>query len=592
MRFSKAFIPTLREVPAEAEIVSHKLMMRAGMIRQVARGIYDYLPLGWRVLKKVIHIAREELDVAGCQEVQLPLIIPAELWQESGRWDRYGRELLRLKDRSDRDFCVGPTHEEVITDMVRGGVRSYRQLPLNLYQIHTKFRDEIRPRFGLMRGREFLMHDGYSFHASDDDLDKHYALMRETYERIFSSCGLKCRVVEAATGAIGGSSSHEVMVLAETGESAIAVCEKCGYSANVDLAESRKANIPSPPAGERATCPPVLWRRVRGPQGSPQQVHTPSLRAIEEVAPFLGIDPSQMIKTILYLRDGGVVVALVTGDAEINETKLQTAVGAAFLTMLDPNGVRQVTGADIGFAGPVELPKEVKGLGAVTVAADPAVMSLTCGATGANKTDYHLTDVVPGRDFTPDTVCDLALACAGDGCPRCDKGVLGIVRGIEVGHIFKLGTKYSSAMKATFLDEHGKEQPLIMGTYGLGIGRTAAAAVEQNHDDKGIIWPMPIAPYHAHLMVLKARDEKHVVFGGEVYDAFSRAGVEVLYDDRDERAGVKFADADLIGMPYQAIVGERGLKEKKVEMKDRRTGQATMFDIEGAIAMLREAVGL
>ncbi|MBI4367658.1 MAG: proline--tRNA ligase [Deltaproteobacteria bacterium] len=573
MRFSRAFIPTLREAPAEAEVVSHQLMLRAGMIRQVARGIYDYLPLGWRVLRKVSRIVREELDRVGCQEVQLPLIIPAELWQESGRWEQYGKELLRLKDRNQRDFCVGPTHEEVIVDCVRNSLRSYRQFPMNLYQIHTKFRDEIRPRFGLMRGREFLMKDGYSFHADETDLDRHYHVIREAYLRIFTRCGLQSRVIEAATGAIGGISSHEVMVMAETGESEIAVCPACDYAANVEMAAARPMTRDSGP-GTTAM----------------QSMYTPGLKTIDEVAPFLHVPPTAMIKTICYLRDGGAVIALITGQWEVNEAKLQSATGAAFLALADAATVEQVTGAAVGFAGPIGLPKSVPGIGAVTVVADPAVMALAAGATGANATDYHLTNVVPGRDFTPDLIADLKLVRAGDPCPRCDRGALAIVRGIEVGHIFKLGTKYSAAMRATFLDESGTEQPIVMGTYGIGIGRTAAAAIEQNHDAKGIVWPLPIAPFHATLLVLKAQDALHVAFAEEAYSALSSAGIEVLYDDRDERAGVKFADADLIGIPFQLVIGSKGIGERKLEWRERRTGASRLVAIEEAVTAIRASL--
>ncbi|MBI2346674.1 MAG: proline--tRNA ligase [Deltaproteobacteria bacterium] len=576
MRFSRSFIPTLREAPADAEVISHQLMMRAGMIRQVARGIYDYLPLGWRVLKKIIRIAREELDGVGCQEVQLPVVIPAELWQESGRWQQYGKELLRLKDRNDREFCIGPTQEEVITDLVRREVKSYRQLPLNLYQIHTKFRDEIRPRFGLMRGREFLMHDGYSFHASVEDLDRHYDLMRAVYERIFARCGLKCRVVEAATGAIGGKSSHEVMVLAETGESAIAVCNRCGYAANMELATARPS-VGSPPSPDAVP-------------SKPREVNTPGLGGVEDVVAVLGVTPAAMIKTGLYLRDGGVVVGLIPGNREINEAKLQAAVGAAFCTMLDAASYRRLAGCEIGFAGPIGMPKEVAGLGAVTVVADTSVMALAVGATGANKTDYHLVGVVPGRDFTPDLVADLAMVMAGEGCPRCKDGTYDMVRGIEVGHIFKLGTKYSAAMKAAYLDEGGKEQPIVMGTYGLGIGRTAAAAIEQHHDEKGIVWPLPIAPFHAVVLLLKANEPTHAAFGTQVYEALNAAGIETLYDDRDERAGVKFADAELIGLPYQLVIGAKGIGQQKVELKKRHGGVSRLCTVAEAVGAIKEAL--
>ena len=555
MRFSQAFIPTLKEVPSDVEVVSHKLMIRAGMIRQVARGIYDTLPLGLRVLRKIEQIVREEHDRAGCLEVQLPCLVPAELWRETGRWNQYGKELLRIKDRNDRDFCFGPTQEEVITDLVRREIRSYRELPKNFYQIHTKFRDEIRPRFGLMRGREFLMKDAYSFHASQESLDEHYIRMRDVYVRIFERCGLATKVVEADTGSIGGKSSHEVVVLADTGESEIAFCSACDYSANLEKAETY--NSPSPPL------------TIRGGKQL-EEVATPGLKNVEEVAAFLKVKPSQMIKTLVYLRDGGLVVALIAGDLEINEIKLKNATGAEFLTLADAGTVRELTGAEVGFAGPCGLKKKTV-LGEVSVLADSSVMAITDGVTGANKTDAHLTGVVPGVDFIPDQIVDLRLIRANDPCPRCEKGRLGMKRGIEVGHIFKLGTKYSAAMNATFLDEAGKAHPIIMGTYGIGIGRTAAAAIEQNHDDKGIIWPLPIAPYTVTILTLQA-DAAVIEMAEKIYRDLQQAAVEVLYDDRNERAGSKFADAELIGIPLQILIGSRGLKDGVVEVKQRKTG--------------------
>lgn len=567
MLYSQLLIPTLREAPADAEIVSHQLMVRAGMIRQVARGIYNYLPLGLRVIRKVEAIVREELNRAGCQEVLLPIVVPSELWKETGRWDQYGKELLRVKDRSDRDFCIGPTHEEVITDLVRREIRSYRDLPKNFYQIGPKYRDEIRPRFGLMRAREFLMKDGYSFHTSYEDLDRHYEMMRETYQRIFERCGLPSRVVDADPGAIGGSSSHEVMVLADTGEDAIAVCDKCDYAANVETAVCRPH--PNPP----------LTKGRKAKRMDVKKVHTPGLKSIEEVSPYLGIEPELMIKTIVYLRDGGAVVALIAGNLEINEIKLKNAAGAQWVVLASDKDVELITGAAVGYAGPIGLPKEVKGVGPVTVIADHSVEGIVNGATGANETDYHLTRVNPGRDFMPDKYADLSIAREGDVCAHCGKGKLRIIRGIEVGHIFKLGTKYSSAMKATFLDESGNGQPIIMGTYGIGIGRTAQAAVEQSHDDQGIIWPMAIAPFHVEVIGLNLRSEKVRAMSEKVYKELVAAGIEVLYDDRDERPGVKFADADLIGIPYQAIIGEKAVKENKIELKERKGGKREMVGV-------------
>lgn len=577
MRYSRAFIPTLRETPAEAEIASHQLLLRAGYIRQVARGIYTYLPLGWRVMKKIMAIAREELDAASCDEVQMPCVIPAELWKQTGRWETFGSEMLRMTDRSRREYCFGPTHEEVITTLVGHEVRSYKELPKNLYQIHTKFRDEIRPRFGLMRGREFIMHDGYSFHASDEDLDREYDVMCAVYQRILQRCGLATRVVEAATGAMGGRSSHEVMVLAETGESAIAHCAECAYAANVEKAECRSSVVRRPSSASNDV--PAL-----------KEVHTPGLTSIEAVSPVLGIEPHQMIKTLVLLRDGGIVVALINGDVELNVEKLQSATGATFVEMADEATIMKLTGAAVGYAGPVRLPKAVAGVGPVTVLADPAVMALAVGATGANTTDYHLSDVVPGRDFSPDQVVDLRLVGAGDGCPRCESGTLHILRGIEVGHIFKLGTKYSASLKAVYLDHEGKEQQMIMGTYGLGIGRTAAAAVEQHHDDRGLVWPVQIAPYHMTVLLLNSKNEEHVRYADDVYARLQQAGFDVLYDDRPERAGVKFADAELMGIPYAVVIGGKGVEAQQVELKVRATGEATMQSLDAVMATVREAL--
>jgi len=569
VRFSQTLIPTLREAPAEAEIVSHKLLVRGGFIMQVARGIYDYLPLGLRVIRKVEAIVRDELNRVGCAEVLLPIVIPGELWEESGRWGKYGKELLRLKDRNERDFCVGPTHEEVITDIVRKFVRSYRDLPKHLYQIHTKFRDEIRPRFGLMRGREFIMEDGYSFHASAEDLDQHYLVIRDAYQRIFKRCGLASRVVEADTGAIGGKSSHEVVVLADTGEDAIAGCDACDYAANVERAES------CTPEYESANTSDL------------QKVHTPKLKSVEEVASFLKVPKHQMIKTLLYLRDGGVVVALVRGDAEVNEIKLKNAVDAEFVTLADANTVRLVTNAEVGFAGPVGLPKSVDGIGAITVVADDALKGVSGAASGANETDQHFLGLSEGRDFKVTQFADLRMVKAGDRCVRCQKGALKIVRGIEVGHIFKLGTRYSEPMKATFLDANSKEHVITMGTYGLGIGRTMAAAVEQNHDAKGMLWPLPIAPAHVHLIL--ASDEKRQM-GDEIYEVLQREGIEVLYDDRDARPGVKFNDADLIGIPYQMVVGKKTASTNHLEWTERAAGVKQEKSLTDCIATVKEAL--
>ncbi|MEW6776554.1 MAG: proline--tRNA ligase [Bdellovibrionota bacterium] len=551
MRYTQIFAPTLKEAPAEAELVSHKLLLRAGMIRKVAAGIYEFLPLGLKALRKVEQIVREEMDRAGGQEVLMPSMVPAELWKESGRWEKYGKELLRIKDRHEREFCYGPTHEEVITDLVRGEIRSYKDLPKTLYQIQTKFRDEIRPRFGLMRGREFLMKDGYSFHASQESLDETYNRMREAYLRTFERCGLEARAVEADTGAIGGSDSEEFMVLAESGEDAIAACTSCKYAANVEKAETKV------PQGEPSA----------PPSGSLKEVATPGLRAVEEVSPKIGVPPERMIKTLIYETDMGPVVALVRGTDQLNEIKLKNACGAAHLQLAGEATVQKITGAPVGFAGPVKLKEDVP------VYADLHVKHIRDGATGANKADAHLVNVEPGRDFKPTAWKDLRLVQKDDPCPRCSGGKLTIARGIEVGHIFKLGTRYSGAMKAVFLDAAGKEQPIIMGTYGIGVSRTLAAAIEQHHDKDGIKFPLPIAPVPVALLALNADNAEVTQASDAIYKALLDAGIGVLYDDRDERAGGKFKDADLIGLPLRVAVGTKGLKDGKVELKFRADGR-------------------
>ncbi|BCW93649.1 prolyl-tRNA synthetase [Thermoanaerobaculum aquaticum] len=565
MRFSQAFIYTLRENPQDAEVISHKLMARAGMIDKLAAGIYTYLPLGWRSIEKLCTIVREEMARAGSVELAMPCVQPAELWQESGRWFAYGKELLRFKDRHERDFCFGPTHEEVITDVVRRRVNSYRQLPVNLFQIQTKFRDEIRPRFGLMRGREFLMKDAYSFHSSYESLDEAYRAMEQAYRRIFERCGLSFTAVEADTGNIGGSESHEFMVLAETGEDAVVACA-CGYGANVEKAE----------AGRLPEAPP--WPG-QVPE-KPQAVHTPGLTSVPEVAAFLGLLPAHFVKTMVVETDREFAVALVRGDDELNEVKLKNALGATHLQLASAEKVQRVTHATVGFAGPV-------GLSGVRVVADPEVMRLTVAATGANRDDFHLVGVVPGRDFNPDLVADIRLVRAQDPCPRCHKP-LEVKRGIEVGHIFKLGTKYSKPMGCTYLDEKGEEQPMIMGCYGLGIGRTVAAAVEQNHDEDGIIWPLPLAPYAVEVLNVNPDLPQVGEVAERLYGELLAAGVEVLYDDRDERGGVKFKDADLIGFPVRVVVGKKGVEQGRVEISLRRDKSRRAVGIAEACGTVRE----
>ncbi|HZS10698.1 MAG TPA: proline--tRNA ligase [Nitrospirales bacterium] len=549
MKTSQLLIPTLREDPGEAEVVSHRLMLRAGMIRKTAAGIYTYLPLGLRVIRKIEQIIREEMNRAGAQEVLMPIASPAELWQETGRWSFYGKELFRFKDRHERDFCLGPTHEEVITDIIRREVRSYRQLPLNCYQIQTKFRDEIRPRFGLMRGREFIMKDAYSFDRDEDGARESYKKMYDAYHRIFTRCGLTFRAVEADTGLIGGSSSHEFMVLADTGEETIVYAEGGSYAANVERAEAA-----APPSGATEPARPL------------RKVPTPGARTVEEVTKFLKIQPDKLVKTLLYKTAEGPVAVLIRGDHQVNEIKLKKLLGVTDLEMADDKTVFESTGAPTGFLGPA-------GSRVKRIVADQAVKGMTNVVCGANEKDAHFVDANPDRDFTVERYADLRNAQAGDPSPRGD-GTLRTTKGIEVGHVFMLGTKYSQSMKATFLDAQGKEQLAVMGCYGIGVGRSAAAAIEQNHDAKGIIWPVPIAPFHVHLLPLSAT-ERVSSTAETLYKQLTEAGIEVLLDDRDERAGVKLNDADLIGAPYQLIIGEKGLAQDAIELKERKSGQVT-----------------
>ncbi|MBI5810087.1 MAG: proline--tRNA ligase [Deltaproteobacteria bacterium] len=560
MRFSRMLLPTLRESPGDAEVVSHKLMLRAGMIRKVAAGIYNLLPMGLRVIHKVEGIVRSEMNKAGAEEVLMPLVLPSELWKESGRWDEYGKELLRIKDRHEREFCLGPTHEEIITDLVRNEVRSYRDLPKNLYQINTKFRDEIRPRFGLMRGREFIMKDAYSFHADDGSAEKEYRNMYDTYCRIFERCGLSFRAVEAETGAIGGRFSHEFMVLADTGEDAIASCGACEYAANIERAEVRA------PEGEASA-----------PDGKNIEiVNTPGKKSVEDVSAFLNVPASSLIKTLIYETGNGTVAALVRGDYEMNEGKLKRALDASWVKLADETVVREATGSPSGFAGPVGLK--------IPILADWSVKGIANGVAGANAADAHLKNVSASRDFKAGYF-DFRVVVAGDGCPRC-KGTPNIKRGIEVGHIFKLGTKYSEAMRATFLDAGGSARPMIMGCYGIGIGRTAAASIEQNHDEAGIIWPKPLAPFACEVVPVNVKNAEPMKAAEAVYSALQELGIEALLDDRDERAGVKFKDADLIGIPVRVTIGEKNLKDGMVEVKGRRDKEARLVRAEEAASQI------
>jgi prolyl-tRNA synthetase len=561
MRWSKTFIYTQRQDPANAEVVSHRLMIRAGLISKVAAGIYNYLPLGWRALRKLESIIRQEMGHAGSSEIVMPAVQPAELWQESRRWYEYGPELLRIKDRGERDFCFGPTHEEVITDIVRRSVTSYRQLPVNMYQIQVKFRDEIRPRFGLMRGREFLMKDAYSFHAGAEDLDIAYRAMEAAYRRVFSRCGLGFVQVEADTGNIGGSESHEFMVLASTGEDSVLSCASCDYGANAEKADT----------GEIEPAP--QW--PLDTPDAPRFVETPDMRTVDAVADFLGVAPAHLIKTLIFETDEDLIAVLIRGDLEVNEIKLKNLLDCVHLQLASEQKIEQITGGPQGFSGPVNL-------SGIRIIVDPTVSELTAAVTGANTADAHLVGVVPGRDFTPDQVADVRLARGGDPCPKCNASLREQL-GIEVGHIFKLGTKYSEAMKCNFLDQHGEEQPMIMGCYGLGVGRTVAATIEQSHDDRGIVWPLPLAPFEVVLAVLNS-DQKEVVQAAEdLYTQLSDAGVDVLFDDRGERPGVKFNDMDLIGFPVRVVVGKRGLEHGEVELSLRRDGEKHMVPVSETV---------
>ena len=562
MRFSRGFLPTLKEAPAEAEVVSHKLMVRSGMIRRLAAGVYTLLPLGVRVQRKVEQILREELNRAGAQEVFLPTLNPAELWRKTGRWEAYGKELIRLKDRHERDFCLGPTHEEVVTDLVAREVRSYRDLPLNLYQIQTKFRDEIRPRFGVMRGREFTMKDGYSFDRDEAGAERSYEEMVEIYTRIFRRCGLKFSAVEADSGAIGGSFSHEFMVMADTGEEAITVCDSCGYAANVEKSS-------------------VRLKLPENEEGELKKVHTPGAHTIEEVAEFFSLPAYRMVKTLLYVADGEPVAALIPGHRGLNEIKLKNALDALDIELADSETVEKLTNSEVGFAGPV-------GLSNVRLVADSSIENSGGLIVGANQTDYHYTGVREGRDFAANKFTDLTVAQEGDACPKCEAG-LSIRRGIEVGHVFKLGCKYSESLDATYQDENGETHTIVMGCYGIGVGRTVAAAIEQNHDEDGIIWPTPIAPYHVDIIPVRVDDETMKVCE-HIYDSLEFTGLDVILDDRDERPGVKFKDADLMGFPYKAVIGPRGLKEGKIEIKSRKTGETQLVAMNEAVSFLENLI--
>ncbi len=557
MRYSKYFIPTLKEDPADAEIVSHKFMLRAGMIRKVAAGIYNYLPLGLRSIKKVENIVREEMNNSGAIELLMPMVLPADLWKESGRWDVYGKELLRFEDRAGREFCLGPTHEEVITDIARKEIRSYKQLPVNFYQIQTKFRDEIRPRFGVMRAREFIMKDAYSFDIDDEGAEKSYWKMYDAYHRIFERCGLEFRAVEADTGNIGGSFSHEFMVLAPAGEDVIVICSNCGYCANLELAE-------------------VGYKPSQDPEEKEQpirEVETQGITSVEEVAKFLGSESNKLIKTMIVVADGVPVAALVRGDHELSLTKLRRFLEADVVELADEETIKKVTKGPRGYSGPV-------GLDGVKIIADNYLSRLKNAIAGGNKADTHLVGVNPKRDYRVDSYADIRVAIEGDMCAKCGLGDLQMTKGIEVGHIFKLGTKYSEAMNATFSDADGKEKPFVMGCYGIGIGRTVAAAIEQNNEESGPIFPIPIAPFEVSIIALNTNNKDIRAVSERVYRDLIDMGIDTIIDDRDTSAGVKFKDADLIGVPIQLTVGQKALREGCIEIRDRISGKKDLVAIE------------
>lgn len=556
MRVSKMFAPTLREVPAEAEVVSHQLMLRAGFLRKSAGGMYNYLPLAWRVLKKIENIVREEMDASGAQELLMPIVQPAEIWQESGRWGVYGEEMFRLKDRHNREFCLGPTHEEMVTSLIRGDVRSYRQLPMNVYQIQNKFRDERRPRFGLMRGREFIMKDAYSFDRDEAGLDVSYKLMYDAYTRIFTRCGLTFRPVEADSGAIGGSGSHEFMVIADSGEAEIVYCNECDYAANVEKAEMHVIEAPEEEAK------------------AVEEVKTPDCKTIADVCAYLNLPVDKSVKAVAFNSEKGLILCFVRGDHEVNEIKVINTVGVNEVEMAEES-LLAAAGTVGGYMGPVGIDPEK-----TIVVVDSTVMKMHNICCGANKEGYHLLNVNPGRDFTPTYVADIRLIQEGDPCPHCG-GKVSKARGIEVGQVFKLFTKYSEAMHATFLDENGKEKPMVMGCYGVGVSRTMAAAIEQNNDKDGMIWPVAIAPYEVLVVPVNTKDEASTQKAEAIYEELKKAGVEAVIDDRNERPGVKFKDADLIGYPLRVVVGPKTLAEGKLEVKVRRTGEVQMLPLDG-----------
>lgn len=574
MKMSQLYAPTLREVPAEAELPSHQLLLRAGMIRMLAAGIYTYLPLGYKVIRNIEQIVREEMDAIDSQETLMSAVIPSELWKETGRWADFGPEMFKLYDRSEREFCLGPTHEEVFTNLIRYEVKSYKQLPLSLYQIQTKFRDEKRPRFGLMRCREFIMKDAYTFDRDEEAMKTAYFKMWKAYERVFDRCGLNYKIVEGDAGAMGGSDSHEFIALSDIGETQIVYCDHCDYAATDEKAD-------------------VVYevKKVQNQLHENrilelEKVATPDAKTIDQLTAFFNITAHHFVKTLLFKIGDEIVGAMIPGDRELNTIKLINYLGVAEhdLVMAEEADVVAVTGAAVGFAGPIGLKKKIRLL------VDERITQMHNFIVGANETGYHLTNVNYGRDFDGETVKDLLLVQVDDPCPKCGKP-LQQDRGNEVGNIFQLGTKYSKALNATYLDENGKEQLIVMGSHGIGVSRTMAAVIEQSYDENGIIWPVSIAPYQAVVTLINGKDEAQVKLAEELYKTLSDKGVKVLYDDRDERPGVKFKDADLIGIPYNIVVGKRA-SEGVVEFKTRKTGTKEEFSVDDARKLIYEYIGL
>ncbi len=564
MRYSQTLLPTLKEVPAEAEVVSHRLMLRAGFMRKLTSGIYSYLPYGLAAIRKVENIVREEMNRAGAQEMLMPMVQPADLWMETGRYKKYGPELLRFHDRHERESCLGPTHEEVITDIARRELHSYRDLPINLYQIQTKFRDEIRPRFGLMRGREFIMKDAYSFDVSDAAAEKSYMKMYEAYKRIFTRCDLDFRAVQADSGSIGGSFSHEFMVLAKTGEDTVVVCKNCEYAANMEKAQV----VLSENSAKEALA-------------DLEKIETPGKRKVDAVCEFLEIEPSLLVKTLVFEADGEAVAVLVRGDREIEEVKLKNLLGAAEMEMADDKVVFDATGVPTGYLGPVGI--------RIRTVADQEVAAMQNFYVGGNEKNFHMKNVNFGRDFEVEAIGDLRQITTSDPCPECG-GKLGLTEGIEVGHIFKLGTGYSESMNAMFHDKNGQEKHFVMGCYGIGVSRVVAAAIEQNHDENGIVFPVAIAPYPVILLNLGINDEQITAAAELLYEELQAAGLDVLFDDRDERPGFKFKDADLLGVPYRLTVGKNFVKSGLVELRHRKDGSVEELAPQDAVVKLTENV--